>query len=242
MATETCQITINGLPVQIVRKAIKNLHLGVYPPEGRVRVATPLAVSNEAVRLAVIGKLPWIRRQQAKFEGQPRQSQREMLHGESHYFMGQRYRLRVVHGDGVPEVSIRNRMFIEIRTRKDADHHTRSQILQRWYRQELKKLIPPLVNRWSAQLGIPTPDCRVRRMKTRWGTCQIEAKRIWLNLELIKKSVRCLEYIIVHELVHFLERQYDERFVALMDRYLPQWQPDKRELNSAPLAHEDWEY
>jgi predicted metal-dependent hydrolase len=242
MNTEKRQIVVNGLVIQIVRKAIKNLHLGVYPPNGRVRVAAPLAVTDNAVRLAVIGKLGWIKRQQARFEAQPRQSEREMVSGESHYFLGRRYRLRVIPHDGAAKVVLRSRSGMELHARAEAAAAQRERVLHRWYRQQLKKLVPPLLEKWEAALGVQAADWRIKKMKTKWGTCTVEARRIWLNLELAKKPVKCLEYLILHELAHLLERHHNDRFIALMDKHLPQWRLHRAELNSAPLAHETWSY
>lgn len=241
MSIERSHITVNGLPVQIVRKDIKNLHLGVYPPHGRVRVAAPLRLSDDAVRLAVIGKLGWIKRQRARFEDQPRESRREMVSGESHYFLGRRYRLRVAEHDGFPKVVVRNR-FIELQVRPGSTDGKRKEVLERWYRHQLKQLIPPLIEKWQTTLGVALAEWGVKRMKTRWGTCNAEARRIWLNLELVKKPPQCLEYILVHELAHLLERHHNEHFIAVMDEHLPQWRQCRKELNAAPLAHATWSY
>jgi hypothetical protein len=240
MNTEAHQITVSGLRVNVVRKAIKNLHLGVYPPEGQVRVAAPLAVSDEAVRRAVIGKLGWIKRQQAKFDAQPRQSKREMVSGESHYFLGRRYRFRVLAHEGAARVAVRGNGTIEMRVRPEATAEQRERALQQWYREQLKAMVPPLVEKWQERLGVQITDWGIRRMKTKWGTCNIEAGRIWLNVELAKKPPECLEYIIVHELVHLIERHHNERFIALLDQFLPQWRLQRQLLNAAPLAHETW--
>jgi predicted metal-dependent hydrolase len=242
MITEHHAITVSGIRVAIVRKAIKNLHLGVYPPNGRVRVAVPLAVSNEAVRLAVVGKLGWIRRQQKKFERQPRQSQRQMVSGESHYFLGRRYRLRVVPKHGAAEIVLRNKSTMELHVRQEADAEQRERVLREWYRRQLKELIPPLLNRWQAALHIQVNAWGIKRMKTKWGSCNPKARRIWLNLELAKKPKQCLEYIIVHEMVHVLEPRHDDRFLALMDRFMPRWRVHREELNDSPLGHEIWKY
>jgi len=242
MSIEKHHITVNGLPIFIVRKAIKNLHLGVYPPHGRVRVAAPLGVSNDAVRLAVIGKLGWIKRQQARFEAQPRQSEREMVSGESHYFLGRRYRLRVVEHNGAGQVVVRNKAAIELHVRPQTDAKRREQVLQRWYRQQLKALIPPLLEKWQPVMGVRVAQWGVKKMKTKWGSCNQEARRIWLNLELAKKSVQCLEYLAVHEMVHLLERHHNDRFHALMDQFVPQWRSRREELKRTPLGHEKWEY
>jgi predicted metal-dependent hydrolase len=242
MSTETSRIVVSGIPIEIVRKDIKNLHLGVYPPKGRVRVAAPRGFSNDAVRLAVIGKLGWIKRQQGSFDAQPRQSKREMVSGESHYYLGRRYRLRVISHDGPANILIRNKSTIELRIRTDQDCDKRERVLLRWYRQQLRELITPLINKWQAIIGVEVNDWGIKRMKTRWGTCNANARRIWLNLELAKKPVRCLEYLVVHEIVHLIEQHHSERFIKLMNEFLPQWRLHQDELNRAPLAHETWDY
>jgi predicted metal-dependent hydrolase len=242
MNTEPHVITVSGVRVQIVRKPIKNLHLGVYPPAGRVRVAAPMAVSDDAVRLAVVGKLGWIRRQRTKFQTQLRQSEREMVSGESHYFLGRRYRLRVVSNNGPAKVHVRNSSTIELRVSQSSDASERERILQRWYRQQLKELIPPYLEKWQSIIGVKVAECSVRKMKTKWGSCNPEAGRIWLNLELAKKPPQCLEYIIVHEMVHLLQRHHNDRFTGLMNQLLTNWRLLRDELNSAPLAHETWSY
>jgi len=242
MITDKSQIRVSGVPVEIVRKGIKNLHLGVYPPHGRVRVAAPLRVSDAAVRLAVVGKLGWIKRQRARFEAQPRQSEREMVSGESHYFLGQRYRLRVVTYEGPGKVMARNKSVIELHVRRESSAEHRERVLQRWYRQQLKELIPPVLQKWQPVLGVQANEWAIKKMKTKWGACNVKARRIWLNLELAKKPAQCLEYIIVHELLHLLERQHYDNFFALMNEYLPQWRSRRSELNAAPLAHARWSY
>ena len=242
MSIKPRQITVSGVRVQVFRKGIKNLHLGVYPPHGRVRVAAPLRVSDDAVRLAVIGKLGWIKRQRARFEAQPRQSTRERVSGESHYFLGRRYRLRVIKRDAAAGVVLRNTSMLELHVRPETDAGQRNRILQQWYRQQLKELIPPLIEKWQAVLGVAVAEWGVKKMKTRWGTCNIGARRIWLNLELAKKPVQCLEYIVAHELVHLIERNHNDRFVSILEKHLPHWRLHRQELNSAPLAHETWSY
>lgn len=238
----THQMIISGLDVEVVRKAIKNLHLGVYPPHGRVRVAAPLAVSDDAVRLAVICKLGWIRRQRAKFEDQPRQSRREMVAGESHYFLGRRYRLRIVEHDGAGKVVIRNTSLIDLHVRAGASVEQREAILLRWHREQLKSMVPALLDKWQPKIAVTVSAWGIKKMKTKWGTCNVDARRIWLNLELAKKPLHCLEFIVVHELVHLLERHHNERFTALMNRHLPQWQLYRAMLGAMPLGHEAWAY
>ncbi len=236
------RISVNGMPVDVVRKDIKNLHLGVYPPEGRVRVAAPLRVDDEAVRLAVITKLPWIRRQQTRFGLQERQSPREYTYRETHYYLGRRYLLNVVEQAGPSRVEVSNSAGLDLYVPVGSDVQKREQVVLGWYRKELKALIPPMIEAWEETLGVTVDDWGVRRMKTRWGSCNVEARRIWLNLELAKKPVQCLEYIVVHEMMHLLERNHTDRFRDLMDRFMPQWRYHRDLLNQAPLSHETWCY
>lgn len=236
------KIEVEGLTVSIVRKDIKNLHLAVYPPDGHVRVAAPLLVDDEAVRLAVISRLGWIRRQQEKFDQQERQTPREYISGESHYFLGARYRLNLVEHNGASRVEVRNRQYIDLYMRPGSTVDQRRRVMSAWYRAHLRSVIPTLIEKWENILGVQVAEWGIRQMKIRWGTCNIEAGRIWINLELAKKSPRCLEYIVVHEMVHLLERLHNDRFRSLMDQFLPQWQFLRDELNREPLAHEDWSY
>lgn len=231
---------IRGIPVEVVRKDIKNLHIGVYPPNGRVRVAAPLHLDDDAVRMAILSRLGWIRRQQAAFAQQERQSQREFVTGESHYFQGRRYRLDVTERDAPPTVQLLNNTRIALKVRPGADSTTREAVLHRWYRQQLRAQVPPLLACWEPNIGVTVDEVRIKKMKTLWGSCNVEAKRIWLNLELAKKPHVCLVYILVHEMVHLLERHHTDRFRVLMDRFLPQWRGYREALNSAPLAHEEW--
>lgn len=242
MSTEHFQVSINGMDVEVVRKSIKNLHLGVYPPVGRVRVAAPSSMSDDAVRLAVIDKLAWIKKQQARFESQPRQSERDFVTGETHFFFGRRYRLRVVERDQPGRVRVASQGTLELSVRPGSTAEQRERVLQQWLRDELKKQIPPLIEKWQPVVGVEAADWGVKRMKTKWGSCNIEARRIWINLELSKKPVECLEYIIVHELAHLHERNHNDRFIGIMDRCMPKWRSIRDLLNSAPLAHETWNY
>ncbi len=242
MSTEHFQLTINDLAVDVVRKSIKNLHLGVYPPRGRVRVAAPTSMSDEAVRLAVIEKLGWIKKQQARFESQPRQSEREMVSGETHYFFGRGYRLRVVEHEKPGQVRIVSNSMLELAVRPGTSAEQREKVMQQWFREQLKSQIGPLIDKWEPVVGVEAAEWGVKRMKTKWGSCNTEARRIWLNLELAKKPLECLEFIIVHELAHLLERNHNDRFITIMDRCMPKWRSIRELLNSAPLAHESWRY
>ena len=230
------------MPVEVVRKDIKNLHVAVYPPAGRVRVATPLRLDDDAVRVAVISRLGWIRRQQARFADQVRESQRELTTGESIYFLGRRFRLEIIEDSGSPGVRVATNSRIQLRCRPGADRAKREGILSEWYRDRLREQIPPLLRKWERKVGVNVAEVRIRRMKTRWGSCNAAARRIWLNLELAKKSASSLEYILVHEMIHIHERRHGERFREIMDAMMPGWQLQREELNRAPLAHEDWRY
>lgn len=241
MSIDPCQIDVGGIAVEVVRKEIKNLHVGVYPPAGRVRVAAPLHLDDDTVRLAVVSRLGWIRRQQKEFAGQDRQSEREMVTGESHYFLGRRYLLDLREA-GSPGVRLIGNTTMELRVPPTYDRDQRDAALQRWYRRQLRALLPPLLAKWEPKLGTTAAEVRIKRMKTRWGSCNADARRIWLNLELIKKPPACLEYVLVHELVHLHERHHTERFQQWMDELMPTWRVHRDELNRAPLAHEDWTY
>ncbi len=245
MSTETRpahNIRIGALSIEVVRKDIKNLHLGVYPPNGRVRVAAPLFVDDDAVRLAVIDKLGWIKRQKAKFVEQPRQSRREMVNGESHYFLGKRYRLRVHHLDAPPKVAMRGVASMDLFVRPGASAAQREGALLQWYRAQLKELIPWLLIKWQRALGVKANAWGVKKMKTKWGSCNPATSSLWFNLELAKKPPQCLEYIVVHELVHLLERHHGDQFVALMDKFLPDWRARRDLLNAGTLGYEQWDY
>jgi predicted metal-dependent hydrolase len=241
MTTELKELVVSGIPIQVVRKNIKNLHLAAYPPDGRVRIAVPLHVDDEAVRLAVTSKLGWIRRQQTAFSEQARQSPREMVTGESHYVRGRRYRLDVVESGGKQGVRISGTR-LEVRVRPGSSATQRLELLDRWHRENLKREVPRLLAKWEPIVGATAADWGIRTMRTRWGTCNPRARRIWLNLELAKKPPECLEYIAVHELVHLVEPSHNANFKAQMDRVLPLWRVYRDVLNAAPLGHEHWGY
>ncbi|MFP4419482.1 MAG: M48 family metallopeptidase [Desulfococcaceae bacterium] len=207
-----------------------------------MRVAAPLHLGEEAVRLAIVSRLGWIQRQRRGFARQERQSQREMVTGESHFFQGRRYRLDVVETSGRAHIAVVNNTTLRLHIPPGADSQKRRAVLERWYRRNLRERLPALVEQWEPVVGVSVSEARIKRMKTRWGSCNIEARRIWLNLELIKKPPVCLEYILVHEMVHLLERRHTDRFSALMSRFLPDWRLRRDELNRWPLAYEGWGY
>lgn len=236
------QITISNIKIDVVCKDIKNIHLGVYPPTGRVRIAAPLKMNEDAIRLFAISKLSWIKRNQRKFEGQERISPREYKQRESHYFRGRRYLLRIVETEAPPKVLLKNKTYIDLYIRPCASTKKRHEIITEWYRAELKKQIPAIIEKWENILNVKVSDWQVKKMKTKWGSCNIEKKRIWINLELAMKPEHCLEYIIVHEMIHFLERHHKDKFLYYTDTYLPNWKKLKAELNKLPAGHADWQY
>jgi predicted metal-dependent hydrolase len=233
-------LVVSGIPIQVVRKPIKNLHLSVCPPDGHVRLAVPLAMTDDNLRLAVITRLSWIKKQQANFQAQPRQSQREMVTGESHYVFGQRYRLEVIERRGRHEIVIKNNSTLQLFVNPGTSTANRTLVLNEWYRHQLKARLPNLLAHWEPLIGQPVLAWGIKQMKTKWGSCNISQSRIWLNLELAKKPIECLEYVLVHELVHFLERHHSDRFKAYMDKYLPQWQHCRDILKREPLGHGTW--
>ena len=200
------------------------------------------ALIMKHVRLAVASRLGWIRRQQKRLAAQDRESRREFVQRESHYFLGRRYLLNVIIHDGPARVVVNGKPAIDFYVPDGINRSRREKIFQEWYRKELKLLIPPLVAKWEPIIGDLVSEWRVKKMKTKWGTCNSKANRIWINLELAKKPVECLEYIVVHEMVHLLERRHNERFISYMEKFLPQWHLRRDQLNKFPLRHEHWEY
>ena len=236
------QIEINDIKIDVLRKSIKNMHLSVYPPTGRVRIAAPLNIDDEAVRLFAISKLTWIRKNQRKFKKQERQSPRIFAERESHYYEGKRYLLKVTEHDAPPRVIIKTKSHIDLFVRPNTSIEQRQSILNEWYRKQLKDQIPYFIDKWEKLIGVTVEDWGVKQMKTKWGICNIEQKRIWLNLELAKKPKCCLEYIIVHELIHLLERHHNELFLGYLDKFMPKWKIYKEELNRLPMSHGEWSY
>jgi len=235
------QIKLGNITIDVEVKDIKNVHLSVFPPSGRVRIAAPLRMDLDTIRIYAISKLAWIKTQQHRFLTQVREAPREYLNKESHYFLGKRYQLKVIELDAPPLVKVKHNT-IELYVRPDTDIRNRQVIMDEWYRQQLKQLAPPAIEKWEKTMGVSINEFAIKKMKTKWGTCNREAKRIWLNLELAKKPFHCIEYIIVHELAHLLERSHNDNFIAIMDNFLPEWKHLKNELNKLPISHSDWDY
>jgi predicted metal-dependent hydrolase len=241
MNTSSERITVANIEIDVIRKDIKNMHLAVYPPTGRIRLAAPIKTDPEVVRLFAISKLGWMKKHIKNFKAQLREAPRDYLSGESHYFKGKRYLLEVTEHRTNKIICNGHRKII-LQVKPGLPKTDRAKIIKEWYRKELKKEIPPLIEKWEKIIGVKSEAWAVKKMRTKWGACNIEAKRIWLNLELAKKPLICLEYIIAHELIHLLERNHNDRFVKLMDQFMPKWRHHRDELNSLPVAHSDWGY
>ncbi|MDY0222675.1 MAG: SprT family zinc-dependent metalloprotease [Desulfobacterium sp.] len=232
---------LGELPIEVVHKNIKNVHLSVYPPNGKVKVSAPLHMELEIIRVFVISKLSWIKKQQKKLKNQEREAPRDFVERESHYYLGKRYQLRVIEADEKPRVEL-NHKYLTLFVRPESDQSKRQEILNQWYRNQLKQYIPKLIRQYEKIMNVNVAEFGVKRMKTKWGTCNSEDRRIWINLELAKKPPECLEYIVVHEMVHLLEDSHNNRFTTLMDLFLPKWRLYKDELNRLPVRYELWRY
>jgi len=239
MSTANAYLTVRGIDIDVIYKDIKNLHIGVYPPLGRVRVAAPNRLDDDQVRLAVIQRLPWIKRQRDKLRSAERQSEREMITGESHYVWGIRRRLKVVERPGRAHFEIDGERLV-LYVPADTPPDKRRIYLDQWYRDQLRQEIPDLIAKWEQTLDVTVPKWTIRRMKTKWGSCNRETRHIWFNAELAKKHPGCLEYIVVHEMTHYFERNHGERFTSLMDQHLPDWRSRRDQLNESPLSDEQW--
>ena len=235
------QIELGNIKIDVEQKDIKNIHLSVYPPNGKVKISAPERMDLDTIRVFAISKLQWIKKQKVAFKNHERETPREYLTKESHYFKGKRYLLKITIHNASPKV-ILNHSEIDLFVRPNTSFEKRKQIIDEWYRLELKKIIPEIIEKWENKIGVKSNEFGIKKMRTKWGTCNIEAKRIWLNLELAKKPVECLEYIIAHELVHLLERSHNNRFISFMNKFMPKWKFYRDELNRLPFSHTNWRY
>ena len=229
------QMIVNDIDVQIVRKKIKNLHLRVYPDNAGICVAVPLSVNDDEVRRVVLEKLGWIRRQQLRLAKRPVPVIYKMVSGESHYYLGETYSLNVIERHGKHELLLSGNSELLLYVRPGTCADKRTLVLTEWYRQQIKAVIPGLIEKWEPIIGVTVDDWGIKKMKTRWGTCNIMANRIWLNLELVKKPMDCLEYVLVHEMVHLLERYHNKNFRDYMDSFMPDWRLHEDVLKCEPL-------
>lgn len=235
------RLQLGDIRVEIVRKAIRNIHLSVHPPYGRVRIAVPRHLSHDSIRAFAISKLSWIRAQQRKLLEQERETPRELLDRESHYVWGKRYLLKVVEHDKPPAVSLTPRQ-LRLQVRPGMSFERRTDLLEDWYRGLVRDAAPAMIARWEQTLAVKVRRHFVQRMKTKWGSCNPVSRTIRLNTDLATKPVECLEYIVVHEMVHLLAPTHNTRFVSIMDSVLPDWHSRRDTLNRLPLRHEKWDY
>lgn len=241
MNTSHNTIELGEICLDVIHKDIKNVHLSVHPPQGRVTISAPLGMDLETIRLFSISKLGWIRKQQTKLKNQKRETAREYVTRESHYYLGQRYLLKVEEQNAAPKVVLKHNN-IELYIRKGASTAQREDILHGWYRQQLRELIPQYIANLEKLMNVKVAEICIRIMKTKWGTCNPKAKRIWLNTELAKKPIESIEYVLIHEMVHLLERKHNEKFIAHMDKFSPKWKHLREELNRSALGHVEWSY
>ncbi|TGE08198.1 M48 family metallopeptidase [Hymenobacter fodinae] len=231
------ELHIDNLRVEIVRKNIRTLRLTVYAHGGRVRVAAPLRTPDAAIREMVLARRAWIEKHQTRFEAREKPIALEYTSGETHFYQGRGYTLRVLLTSGRPWIELLEaEQTLTLWVREGSTQEQRTKVLNAWYREKLKEQLPAMVRQWSGVVGVPEPAWAIKQMKTRWGTCNISAQRIWLNLELMKRPTHCLEYVVVHELVHLHERYHNARFWGLMDRFLPGWQLARQQLNAVSLG------
>jgi hypothetical protein len=235
------QITMGDITADVILKDIKNVHLSVYPPTGRVRISAPRWMSADAIRLFAISKLEWIRQQQQRQRAQERETPREYVDRESHYVWGRRYLMRVVEVKAAPSVRREHRTLV-LQVRPGADVAAREQLLSGWYRDILKAALPHLIARWEPQLAVSVRGVHVQQMKTKWGSCSSTRRTIRLNTELAKKPRESLEYLVLHEMVHLVEPTHNARFTALMDQHMPQWKQRRQGLNRLPVSHATWDH
>jgi predicted metal-dependent hydrolase len=234
-------IELGDISIEVTHKDIKNIHLSVHPPVGRVTISAPNRMDLDTIRLFSISKLGWIRKQQTKLRNQKRETAREYLTRESHYFLGKRYLLKVIEQESAPKVILRHDT-IEMYVRSGSSVQLKEEVMQSWYRQKLRELLPDYISKMETKMNVKVQKLGIKKMKTRWGTCNSTARRIWLNTELAKKPIECIEYVLIHEMVHFLERKHNNIFHAYMDEYFPAWKETRIELNRSMLGHVEWEY
>jgi predicted metal-dependent hydrolase len=235
------QFQLGEIAVEVVLKDIKNIHLSVYPPAGKVRISAPSRMTLDTVRVFAISKLGWIKQQQEKLRGQERETPREYLDRESHFVWGKRYLLKVTECDATPSVELKHsRMFLRLRPATSSDK--KQAVVEAWYREQIRKAVPSLIAKWEPVMGVKVEKFFVQKMKTKWGSCNAASKTIRLNTDLAKKPPQCFEYIVVHEMAHLVVRHHNEQFSSIMDKCLPGWRLLRQMLNNAPLAHTDWVY
>lgn len=235
----TRTIKLGDITVDVTQKNIKNVHLSVYPPTGAVRISAPLHLSLDTIRAFAISKLGWIEKQRRKLQDQVRETPREYIDRESHQVWGKRYLLKLIEREAAPRVEVRHNTLL-LQVRPGTDRAYKQAIVDRWHRDQIRDAVPSLIEKWETLMGVEVANFYVRQMKTLWGSCNPTARNIRLNSELAKKPRECLEYVVVHEMVHLLEPTHNQQFIAAMDRFMPLWRNYKDALNRLPVRPEQW--
>ena len=226
-------IKLDDVEAEVAHKRIRNIHLRVLPPDGKVRISAPFRTKNEIIYKFAYSKLDWIKKQRIRISNNTHESF-QYINQETHYFRGRKYKLKVQEKKGRPVVQLLNdEIFLQVP--EGAEMETRRAALQDWYHLQLEILIPPLITKWESTLNVSVERFSIRSMKTRWGSCTPKTRSIRINLELIKRAPECLEYIVVHELVHLLEASHNNKFKTLMDKFYPKWKFYRKELRSLPI-------
>lgn len=234
-------LELGDIAIEVCRKDVKNIHLSVYPPLGRVKISAPSHINLDSIRVFAISKLSWIRQQQKKLSEQAREAPREFSNCESHYVWGRRYRLKLFEYDGPLSIELRAG-YMHFYYRPGADPARRQELLDNWYRHQIRKAAPPILAKWASIMGVTVNHLYVQRMKTRWGSCNPQKGNVRLNTDLAKKPIECLEYILVHEMTHLIAPRHNAQFSSLLDQFFPQWRTHRDELNRLPVRHEQWKY
>ena len=232
-------IQIGDISILVIRKDIKNVHLSVHPPDGRVTLAAPTATRLDVARAYAISKLNWINQQKQALADQARETPRQFIERESHYVWGRRHLMTVLYEDTKPFVLLDHKR-ITVTLRPGSDLAKRHQVMHQWHKSLLHQAVPPLITKWEPKLGVQVSKYFLQRMKTKWGGCNHRAGNIRLNTELVKKPKDLLEYVIAHEMAHLIEPTHSDRFIAILNEHYPNWREARIELNELPLASEDW--
>ena len=236
MTHQSYPMTVAGIPLEVTRKSVKYLRIKIRPPEGRVQVSAPLSMNDAAIRDALLLKVNWIQKHRLRMASQSKVPQLdEYLSGEGIPFKGRKLCLKVIEQRGTPEAVLQPSGELHLRVKIGSDAASRKKVLETWYRKELKAFIPPVMDKWQWILGVEAKEWRIKRMKTRWGSCNVREKRVWINLELVKYPPHLLEFIVAHELTHLLEPSHNSRFKSLMDLHFPDWRQCRKELKQVIL-------
>lgn len=227
-------LNLEGIAVNITQKKMKNLRISIHPPHGEVKISAPLRFSLKKIKAFVVSKLNWIKEQQSKVRSRKREHPKKFISGEPHNFLGEKYLLEIIEHGKAPSVVLKDNL-LKLHVKKDSTLEQRRKALDDFYRSQLKKIIPKFISDLEKKMQVKVNEFGIKKMKTRWGTCNPRAKRIWINLELAKKPIECLEFIITHEMVHLLERKHNKKFFAYMTHFMPSWHKWRDELRNVTL-------